>query len=109
MADHVGRPVKIAGVLEAVRTTATRSGGKVTFMTMDDEFGLFEGVYFHRKAGRRQVSFSRYGPYVLAGRVQDQYGTLTVATESVELRGRAAAKPITDRYAEQQAAPRRQS
>ena len=109
MGDCVGRPVRIAGVLEAVRTTSTRNGGAVTFLTMDDEFGLFEGVYFHRKAGRRRLSFSRYGPYVLAGRVQDQYGTLTVATESVELRGRAAAKPITDRYAEQQAAPRRQS
>jgi len=110
MGDCVGKPVRIAGVLEAVRTTATRGGGKVTFLTMDDEYGLFEGVYFHGKAGRgNRLSFSRYGPYVLAGRVQEQYGTLTVATESVELRGRAAAKPITDRYAEQQAAPRRQS
>ncbi|MHC4562470.1 MAG: DNA polymerase III subunit alpha [Planctomycetota bacterium] len=81
LADYVGKRVRIAGVLEAMRTAPAQNDGTVTFLTLDDEFGLFEGVIFHR--GRRGLGINGYGPYILDGTVQDQYGTLTIMADSV--------------------------
>jgi DNA polymerase III alpha subunit len=81
LAGHVGKRVRIAGVLEAMRTAAAQNNGSVTFLTLDDEFGLFEAVVFHR--GRRGLGINGYGPYIVDGVVQDQYGTLTIMADSV--------------------------
>jgi DNA polymerase III alpha subunit len=78
----VGRRVRIAGVIEAVRTAPTRNGRSVTFLTLDDEFGLFEATCF---PGRAAGPFNRYGPYVVSGTVEEQYGTVTVTAEGVTL------------------------
>jgi len=41
-----GRQVRIAGFVEAVRTTSTRNGRTMMFLTLDDEWGLFEATFF---------------------------------------------------------------
>jgi len=106
LAYCVGERVRIAGVLEAVRTTHTRGGGAVTFVTLDDEFGLFEGIYFHSRQQRRQkLRFDRYGPYILSGKVEDQYGTLIVTTDSVELHELAGATTTAGHHAGTGACP----
>jgi len=43
---RLGRRVRIAGVLEAHRTTQTRNGRTMRFLTLDDEHGLFEVTVF---------------------------------------------------------------
>ena len=80
LAANVGKNVRIAGVLEAMRTTLTQQGSHVTFLTLDDEFGLFEAVVFER--GRPQ-SVRGYGPHVVDGRVQRQYDTITVVADRI--------------------------
>jgi len=80
--DRVGRRVRVAGVLEAVRTTPTRTGRTVTFLTLDDEYGLFEVTVFPDRA-RRTPNFSRYGPYVVAGRVENQYDVVSISAETI--------------------------
>ena len=77
---HVGRTVRIAGVAEATRTAPTRQGKRVTFVTLDDEFGLFEAVVFDAD---RRCRMSGYGPYIISGVVQDQYDTLTIAADRI--------------------------
>jgi DNA polymerase III alpha subunit len=84
LADRVGRRVRIAGLLEAQRAAETRKGGTMLFLTMEDEFGLFEVTVFP-DAVRRIRSLARYGPYVVAGRVEEQYGAVTVSAEDVRL------------------------
>jgi len=78
--DRVGRSVRIAGVLEAMRTAPTRQGRRVMFLTLDDEFGLFEAVVFERNA---RTAVQGYGPYVVAGRVQEQYDTFTIVADAI--------------------------
>ncbi|MFB3894193.1 MAG: DNA polymerase III subunit alpha [Phycisphaerae bacterium] len=81
--SRVGQTVRIAGVIEAGRTTATQAGREMMFLTMDDEWGLFEVTLFpdvRRAAG----PLNQYGPYVVTGRVEDQYGSISVSAEEVQ-------------------------
>jgi len=79
---RVGQPVRIAGVMEAQRLCRTDSGQTMTFLTLDDEFGLFEATLFpnvYAAVG----PLDRYGPYVLDGVVQRQYGSTAVTARGV--------------------------
>ena len=78
---RIGRRIRIAGVLEARRTTRTRNGRQMMFMTLDDEFGLFEATVF--PGACRAAGFGTYGPYIVEGRVEEQYDTVTVTTDRI--------------------------
>ena len=79
----VGRRVRIAGVLETRRTAQTRRDETMMFLTFDDEDGLFEATVFPDACRRLSTEFTRYGPYVVAGRVEEQYDSITVTAESI--------------------------
>jgi DNA-directed DNA polymerase III PolC len=79
---RVGKRIRIAGLLEAARSTTTRTGGTVKFLTMEDEFGLFEVTIFPDAAANIRIT-RRYGPYIVAGTVEDQYDSLTVSARQV--------------------------
>jgi len=83
---RVGRRATLAGVLEAARTTEGRNGRPVRFFTFDDEFGLFEVSAFAdtcRMTGRPSGS---QPPALLTGRVDDHYGSITLAAEAISWR-----------------------
>jgi len=82
---RVGRQVRIAGVIEAKRTTRTARGRAMMFLTLDDEYGMFEVTVFPDTLRKMNQTFGRYGPYIVTGKVEDQYGSLTVAAERVDL------------------------
>jgi len=81
---RIGRPIRLAGLLEAARTTSTGTGGTVRFLTLDDEFGLFEVTIFPDAAANIHLA-RRYGPYVVEGTVEDQYDSLSVSARRVTL------------------------
>ena len=68
---RIDRDVRIAGVLEAQRTARTQTGRTMMFLTLEDEQGLFEATVFPRKYAAVGL-LDRYGPYVVAGKVQEQ-------------------------------------
>ena len=82
---RVGRRVKIAGVVEAYRTAPTRTGQTMTFLTLDDEWGLFEITVFPDARRRARLNLNRYGPYLAEGRVEEQYDSVTVTADRVSL------------------------
>jgi len=88
---RVGRRVRIAGMLEAQRATPTRAGKTMLFLTLDDEYGLFEVTVFP-DACRKIPPIRRHGPYVVTGKVEQQYGAVTVSAESIRLHRAAPAK-----------------
>ena len=49
------------------------------FLTLDDEFGLFEATYFPGRRGGEQ--FDSYGPYIVTGRVTEQYDTISITAK----------------------------
>ena len=75
----IGRQVTIAGVLEARRRTLAVGGREMMFLTMDDEFGLFEATFFPEEGKYEQ--FQSYGPYIVTGKVTEQYDTISINAE----------------------------
>jgi len=78
---RIDKRVTIAGVLEARRTTRTQKGGEMMFLTLDDEFGLFEVTVFPGACGPQKLD--SYGPYIVTGKVTEQNDTITITAESV--------------------------
>ncbi|MCY2928102.1 MAG: DNA polymerase III subunit alpha [Planctomycetota bacterium] len=95
----VGRTVVIAGMLEARRLTRTQAGREVLFLTLDDEYGLFEATVFPAAARELPRTFDAYGPYAVSGKVERQYDSVGIAAERVVVFSQqTAAKPqaVTD-------------
>ncbi len=82
LARCVGRRVRIAGLVEAQRITHRRDGRRMMFLTFEDEYGLFEVVMFAGKAGPVRA-LTQYGPHIISGTVQEQYGTVTISAANV--------------------------
>ena len=70
-------------MLEARRVTSTRNDRPITFLTLDDEFGLFEATLFGGPGRRTNANLSGYGPYVVTGSVEEQYGAIALTAENV--------------------------
>jgi len=81
---RLGKPVRLAGVLEARRTARTRNGRTMMFATLDDEYGLFEATVFPNTYAA-VGALDRYGPYLIAGTVDEQYGSVTITANEVSL------------------------
>jgi DNA polymerase-3 subunit alpha len=78
---RLGQRVRIAGLLEAQRITPTASGNQMSFLTLDDEWGLFEVTVF---PGACQADALRtYGPHIVTGIVQDNYGAIILEARSL--------------------------
>jgi DNA polymerase III alpha subunit len=76
---RVGRKIRLAGLLATGRHALTSRGQEMQFITLEDEWGLFEVTFFPgtdlptgRPAG------TSLGPYLIEGKVEDHYGALTV-------------------------------
>ena len=81
---RVGRTIRLAGVIEARRSTPTQRGGEMLFLTMEDEWGLMEVSVFPDTYRRLRSRLDHYGPYVVSGTVEDQYGAITIAADDVQ-------------------------
>ena len=90
---RVGRRIRIAGVLEAHRTTQTQRGQTMRFLTLDDEYGLFEATVFPSVSRGLRISLAQYGPYIIEGKVENQYDTLTLTADRLTLPAAREHKP----------------
>ena len=53
------------------------------FLTLDDEDGVFEVTVFPNAYRRLRGRISGLGPYIVTGRVEDQYGARTVSASEI--------------------------
>ncbi|HEV8357750.1 MAG TPA: PHP domain-containing protein [Gemmatimonadales bacterium] len=75
---HVGRTVLCAGMLTTAKPVHTAKDEPMQFATFDDGHGLIETVLFpdvHRTRGH--VLFDQ-GPFVFRGKVEEEFGAITV-------------------------------
>jgi error-prone DNA polymerase len=79
----VGQHVRVAGVLEARRTTPTTSGRSMLFLTLEDEWGLMEITAFPDLAERCADQLGHYGPYRVSGRVEDQHDSISIRADDI--------------------------
>ncbi len=82
--EQRNKNVRLAGLLEARRTTRTERGEAMMFLTLDDEYSLFEVTVFPDLYRSMNRGFPKYGPYLVTGKVEDQYGSLSVTGRRVE-------------------------
>jgi DNA-directed DNA polymerase III PolC len=76
--SHVGRSIRLAGMLDALRITETDRGDSMEFLTLEDEHGVFEVTMFPDAFRRFSAEVRTWGPYLVEGKVEDQHGSLTI-------------------------------
>ena len=95
----VGKRIRIAGLLAALRETDTKRNDGMQFLTLEDEYGVIEAVLFPRAYRRYRHLIRDAGPYAVTGVAQEQYGAITVNAHTVtplsELRFDATAPALS--------------
>jgi len=78
------------GILDTTRGTLTKNDELMQFLTLEDETGVFEVTLFpklYRKVRRRLTDG---GPYLVEGKVDEQYDSISVTAQRVERFGDTA-------------------
>ncbi|MDK1031070.1 MAG: hypothetical protein QGD94_03610, partial [Planctomycetia bacterium] len=81
--QFVGKRVRLLGIIDTMRSTPTRNGETMEFLTMEDETGIFEVTLFPRTYRRFRSILGDYGPYLVEGTAQSQYGSLSVTAKTI--------------------------
>lgn len=81
-----GRRVRVAGLLVTAKTARVhKTGERMKFLTLEDETGLCEVTLFPRVYRRYGRLLLTRGPYLVAGRVEDDHGAISLTAEEVEV------------------------
>ncbi|HEX2250379.1 MAG TPA: DNA polymerase III subunit alpha [Gemmatimonadales bacterium] len=89
---HVGRHVLAAGMLTAAKPVQAKTDEPMEFATFDDGHGLIETVLFpdlYRERGH--VLFDQ-GPFIFRGKVEEEFGAVTLTVTHLERLDRARVK-----------------
>jgi DNA-directed DNA polymerase III PolC len=82
LAANVGKRVRLSGLVATARHTPTSDGRDMQFVTLEDEWGLIEVTLFPGTC--EPVAYLAMGPYTATGRVEEQYGVVTLTAEKFE-------------------------
>ncbi|HMF11902.1 MAG TPA: DNA polymerase III subunit alpha, partial [Gemmataceae bacterium] len=82
LAANIGRRVRVSGLVATARHTPTSDGRDMQFVTLEDEWGLVEVTLFPGTC--EPVAYLTMGPYNATGRVEEQFGVVTLTAEKFE-------------------------
>ncbi len=80
----VGQHIRAAGVLITGKVVHTKHGDPMEFLTFEDETGLIETTFFPKAYRRFCAMLDRSRPFILYGRVDEDFGALTLTVDRVE-------------------------
>ena len=80
----IGRKVCLAGWLITGKVVSTRTGDPMEFLTFEDETDIVETTFFPQAYRRFCHIIDRPRPYLLSGKVEEDWGALTLTVERVE-------------------------
>ncbi len=80
----IGRRVRLAGWLITGKVVATKKGDPMEFLTFEDETGIVETTFFPQAYRRFCHVIDRQRPYLLTGKVEENWGALTLTVEKAE-------------------------
>jgi DNA polymerase III alpha subunit len=89
---HVGRHVLLAGMLTTAKPVHTLQDEPMEFATFDDGEGLIETVLFPRVYRERGHVLFDQGPFIFRGRVEQEFGAITVTITHLDRVERAAGR-----------------
>jgi len=79
----IGRHVRIAGLLITGKVVHTKHGEPMEFLTFEDETGLVETTFFPKAYRRFCAILDRNRPFILYGKVEEDFGAVTMTVERV--------------------------
>jgi len=79
-----GGRLRFAGWLITGKTVTTKHGDPMEFLTFEDETGIVETTFFPAAYRRFCHLLDRERPYLLTGRVEEDWGAATLNVEKVE-------------------------
>jgi len=85
--DRIGKTIRLIGMLDATRTVDTVRGETMEFLTLEDEYGLWECTMFPSVYRKYARIIGPWGPYLIEGRVEEQYGAVSVNINRLKLLG----------------------
>jgi error-prone DNA polymerase len=89
---HVGRHVLLAGMLTTAKPVHTLQDEPMEFATFDDGDGLIETVLFPRVYRERGHVLFDQGPFIFRGKVEEEFGAVTVTVTHLDRLERATAR-----------------
>jgi len=79
---HLGRRVRLAGWLITGKVVTTKHGDPMEFLTFEDETGIVETTFFPQAYHRFCHMLDRARPYLLTGKVEEDWGAVTLTVDS---------------------------
>lgn len=79
----IGRHVSVAGLLITGKVVRTRHGDPMEFLTFEDETDQVETTFFPEVYRRFCSMLDRSRPFILYGKVEEDFGALTMTVERV--------------------------
>jgi error-prone DNA polymerase len=91
--EHVGKRVTAIGWLITGKVVTTKDDEPMEFVSFEDTTAIYETTFFPRPYERFCGMLSTARPYVLQGRVEEDFGALTLTVEEVAFLDRPRAGP----------------
>jgi DNA polymerase III alpha subunit len=82
--QHVGKTILCAGMLTTSKPVSTAKDEPMEFATFDDGHGLIETVLFPDVYGKRGHVLFDKGPFLIRGKVEEEFGAITVTVLGIE-------------------------
>jgi DNA polymerase-3 subunit alpha/error-prone DNA polymerase len=97
--EYIGRTVKMIGWPVTQKEVWTKDGLTMSFLSLEDETGLYETVIFPPVYDRYGPLLSDQRPLLVYGRVCDDMGAVSFEVQKIEvLRTKAAGETYALRY-----------
>jgi len=84
MARWTGRRITMAGWWVTGKPVQTRLGQPMEFVSFEDTTGIFDTTFFPRAYERFCRMLARHRPYLLQGRVEEEFGVTTLNVDRLE-------------------------
>jgi DNA polymerase III alpha subunit len=97
LACHVSEHVLVAGMLTTAKPVHTITDEPMEFATFDDGAGLIETVLFPQVFRERGHVLFDQGPFIIRGKVEEEFGVVTLTVTHLDRLERAVARkgPLT--------------
>jgi DNA polymerase III alpha subunit len=90
---HIGKYVLMAGMLTTAKPVHTIKDEPMEFATFDDGHGLIETVLFPQVYRERGHVLFDQGPFLFRGKVEEEFGAVTVTVTHLDRLDRALRRP----------------
>jgi error-prone DNA polymerase len=92
LSRHVGEHVLVAGMLTSAKPVHTITDEPMEFATFDDGAGLIETVLFPQVFGDCGHVLFDQGPFIIRGKVEEEFGVVTLTVTHLDRLERTAAR-----------------